>query len=82
MKPSIMRQLSSDHNSTEQTQGNSSELSDEVATLLYSAVQLARNNALTSVKALKAALLKEYTGKDKQINEALTVWANYEKRKP
>ena len=39
-------------------------------------------NALTSVKALKAALLKEYPAKDKQINEALTVWANYEKRKP
>ena len=82
MKSSTMRQLSSDHNSTEQTQDSASELSAEVAALLYSAVQLARNHALTSVKALKAALLKEYPAKDKQINEALTVWANYEKRKP
>lgn len=50
--------------------------------ILFSAVRIARDDRVQSVKVLKERLQKIWPTKPKSIKVALTYWANYEATKP
>lgn len=51
-------------------------MTEQVFEILRSAVNLARNERITSITRLKARLQALYPNSESDIKEALTAWAN------
>lgn len=54
---------------------------DAVFEILCSAVNLARFEQIRCVAALKSRLLREYPGREDEVEQAIRSWANYEQEK-
>jgi hypothetical protein len=52
-------------------------MGDKIFIILQQAVQLARDEQIKTVSALRARLLQLYPGEDTAVAEALDVWAGY-----
>ncbi len=53
------------------------EMTEAVFEILRSAVNLARNEQIRNVPALKARLLSFYPGHEDDLNQAIYLWAQY-----
>lgn len=52
-------------------------MTEEVFKILRSAVNIARNGQVRTVKRLRERLLEVYPGADAQVQEALSFWGSY-----
>ena len=53
------------------------EMSEGVFEILRSAVNLAREEQIRNVPALKSRLLRSYPERESEVNEAIFAWAQY-----
>ena len=49
--------------------------------ILMVAVRMAKNEQISRAAVLRRRLLSEFPGKDREVDEALAAWADYERRK-
>lgn len=54
------------------------EMTEAVFDILRTAVNLARDHQIRHLSTLKARLMSTYPDREKEVDEALMAWANYE----